>query len=90
MDFSFAGRLESITLYMISGREAQERLYLIDDIIQHLPSTLKCIRLYLGEDIQLMCDKQSSYPGVLESTHLCLRFRTTPNATATRFLPPDC
>lgn len=65
--------LESFSL-SIFGRAGREKLYVIDDIIQQLPNSVKNIRLHIGGDVQLFSHNPSSFSlrVVSESNSPCL------------------
>lgn len=60
--------LENFTL-AIYGYAGRKKLYFIDDILHHLPCTIKSIFVRLGGDIQLLSHDQNSFSEVSESTH---------------------
>lgn len=60
--------LENFTL-AIYGYAGRKKLYFIDDILHHLPCTIKSIYVHLIGDIQLLSHGQSSFSGISESTH---------------------
>lgn len=60
--------LETIALCM-TGRAGKEKLYFIDDMLQHLPSTIKNIQLIILADVRLLSHDQDSSSDVPESSH---------------------
>lgn len=68
---SHCPRLESFSL-SVYGNTKQEKLYFIDDILQHLPNTIKHSHLIMKGSVQLLSYDQGLSSEASESTHPCL------------------